>query len=55
MHEICTDMRKLDRKLAEPVLEETYIFMNAQCDKARMTIKGFAEYFAYRERDVGLG
>jgi aristolochene synthase len=46
-------MRGLDKELADRVLEPTFVFMKAQTDRERLSIKELGQYFGYREKDVG--
>ena len=52
-YDLWAEMRSFDRALADAVLEDTLIFMQAQTDKVRLTIKDLGPYFEYREKDVG--
>lgn len=53
MYDLWANMRILDPVLADATLEPTFVFMQAQTDKARLSITKLGEYFDYRERDVG--
>ncbi|KAF4806476.1 Aristolochene synthase [Colletotrichum siamense] len=46
-------MREKDRRLADQVLEPTFIFMRAKTEKIRTEITEIGRYLQYRERDVG--
>ncbi len=53
IYDLWESMRKLDLELADQVLEPTFVFMQSQTDKIRMSIRGLGEYLRYREKDVG--
>ncbi|KAH8664711.1 Aristolochene synthase in complex with 12,13 Difluorofarnesyl diphosphate [Xylariales sp. PMI_506] len=55
MYDLWESMRQQDLEMANDILEPTFEFMRAQTDKTRATDMGLAEYFEYRERDVGRG
>ncbi|KAF5027082.1 hypothetical protein F66182_794 [Fusarium sp. NRRL 66182] len=52
-HHLWRDMRACDRELADDILEPVFIFMRAQTDKSRLSIKELGQYLEYREKDVG--
>lgn len=54
MYDLWEEMRAKDKALADQVVESTCIFMRAQTDKSRLSIKGLGQYLDYREGDIGM-
>lgn len=52
-YDLWESMRAFDKELADGILEPVFVFMRAQTDKARFTIRGMGPYLEYREKDVG--
>ncbi|KAF4862223.1 Aristolochene synthase [Colletotrichum siamense] len=52
-YDLWASMREKDRRLADQVLEPTFIFMRARTEKIRTEITEIGRYLQYRERDVG--
>jgi hypothetical protein len=53
MYEIWEEMRGLDRRLADEVVEPVFVFMRAQTAKERLFIDNLHDYIVYRQADVG--
>jgi aristolochene synthase len=52
-YDLWEGMRAHDLKMANEVLEQTFVFMRAQTDPARLKPMTLDEYLQYREKDVG--
>ncbi|KAF2003110.1 terpenoid synthase [Amniculicola lignicola CBS 123094] len=55
MYDLFDEMRKVDRILADQLLEQTIDFLKAQVDKDRHLHMELNEYFQYRDADLGKG
>lgn len=53
MWDLWEGMRECDAALAEAVLEPTFVFMRAQTDRSRTSMRNLGGYLEYREGDVG--
>ena len=52
MYDLWEGMRALDKPLADEVLEPTFMFLRAQTDRARSSIKELSRYLDYRREDA---
>ncbi|KAJ5156102.1 hypothetical protein N7492_008905 [Penicillium capsulatum] len=55
MYDLFEDMRAVDKRLADELLEPTIEFLVAQADGNRMKPMSLREYFEYRDADLGKG